>query len=77
MKKSFVQVQLKGNSLLRKGKMHMLLTLILTTGLLMALFFVLKPASPAIQKSAHRPVGQQQEKGGDEPLYSGQRGNAY
>ena len=47
----------------------MLLTLALFTGILLALFFVLKPASPAKQKFAHRTGDRQKEKGGNEPLY--------
>ena len=50
MKKSFVQVQFKGNSLQRKSKMLMLFVLVLIAGIAMALIFVLKPASPAMKK---------------------------
>ena len=69
MKKPFVKVQLKGNSLLNNRKTQMLLTLAFITGILPILFFVLKPESPALQKSSHHPVASQQETGGNEPLY--------
>jgi len=69
MKKSFVQVQFKGNSLQRKSKMLIVLILVLITGIALALTFVLKPSSPATQKSSHQLVNKHQETGGEELAY--------
>ncbi len=69
MKKKIVQVQFIVNSLRGKSKIQILLTLTLFTGIFTALFFVLKPATLELQKSACLPDERQKETGGDEPLY--------
>jgi hypothetical protein len=69
MKNLVTVVREKGRSFLRKGRMLLFVILLFSTGILLGMIFVLKPASLATQKSSQSSGNRHQETGGDEPLY--------